>query len=229
MDVSKQPSLSLSGITTTMTFSKEDGSLVILKMVEREVKEGDKPAMKACQVYLDGKTIKHGVDGPVDGEAEFDKVWRDTFKKMDFDQEWTKAALDKAATVEVGEEEVTGCEADLDLNEADLDLKRSLRTVAQELKELRDSGAVMTRGHKRTIHAKLYEELEDRQEDSMKETKSDQGCMKMLRKLSPNGKKEKKRSSKKSKTEAEEGSTRDASTNTKVALELKDVSERFHN
>ena len=224
MDVSKQPSLSLTGSTTTMTFSKEDGSHVTLKMVEREVQEGDKPAMKACQVYLDGKTIKHGVDGPVDGEAEFDMVWRETLKKMDFDEEWPKAVLDKAATVEVQEEEVAG-------PEDDLDLKRSLRTVAQELKELRDSGAVMTRGHKRTILAKLYEELEDRQEDSTKETnpKSDQGCMKMLRKLSPNGKKEKK-SSKKSKSEekAEEGSTRNASTNTKVALELKDVSERFH-
>ena len=226
MDVSKQPSLSLTGSTTTMTFSKEDGSHVTLKMVEREVKEGDKPAMKACQVYLDGKTIKHGVDGPVDGEAEFDQIWRETLKKMNFDEEWTKAALDKAATVEVQEEEVAG-------SEDDLDLKRSLTAVAQEMKELRDSGAVMTRGRKSTIHAKLYEEPEDRQEDiqKAKKPKSNQRFMKMLRKLSPNGKKEKRRRSKKSETEEkeEEGSTKDASTNTKVALELKDVSERFHN
>ena len=224
MDVSKQLSLSLTGSTTTMTFSKEDGSHVTLKMVEREVQEGDKPAMKACQVYLDGKTIKHGVDGPVDGEAEFDQVWRDAFKKMGFDEEQTKAALDKAATVEVEEEVAAG-------SEEDLDLKRSLRAVDQELKELRDSGAVMIRGHKMSIHAKLFEEPEDGQEDSQKETKpkSHQRLMKMLRKLIPNGKKEKKRSSKKSETEEKEGSTRDASTNTKVALELKDVSERFHN
>ena len=226
MDVSKQPSLSLTGSTTTMTFTKEDGSHVTLKMVEREVKEGDRPAMKVCHVYLDGKTIKHGVDGPVDDEAEFDKVWRETLKKMGFDEEQTKAALDKAATVEVEEEVAAG-------SEEDLDLKRSLRAVDQELKELRDSGAVMTRGRKSTIHAKLYEEPEDRQEDIQKEKKpkSNQRFMKMLRKMSSNGKKEKKRRSKKSETEEkeEEGSTKDASTNTKVALELKDVSERFHN
>ena len=50
MDVSKQPSLSLSGTTTKMTFSKEDGSEVTLKIVEREVKEGDKSKNKAIAI-----------------------------------------------------------------------------------------------------------------------------------------------------------------------------------
>ena len=215
MDVSKHPVMFLNETVASMTFSRtEDGSQLVLKVVEREVKEGDKPVVKACWMYLDGKLINQEVEGPVEDEVEFDQVWREMFQKMHL-QEMVKDAKDRAAAVEVEEEEAEGTEV-----EEDLDRKLITKVRAALGKELR---AAMIKAHRKTLKAKLFEEKEDCQEET--ESKSDQSCMKLFRKLGIKGqkKREKKRAPQKS-----EKSTKDASTNTRLVLELKEVSERLH-
>ena len=94
MDVSKHPIVFLRGTVISMTFSRtEDGSVLVLKAVEREVKEGDKPAVKACRMYLNGKLINQEVEGPVEDEVEFDQVWRKMFQKMDLQEGLMKAVF----------------------------------------------------------------------------------------------------------------------------------------
>ena len=80
----------------------------------------------------------------------------------------------------------------------------------------------MTKAHRKTLKAKLVEEeVQDERDQEETEPESDQSCMRFFRKLGSKGLRKKKGSSKKSEK-------KDASSNTKVALELKDVSERFH-
>ena len=210
MDVSKHPIVFLSGTVISMTFSStEDGSVLVLKAVEREVKEGDKPALKACRMYLNGKLINQEVEGPVEDIVEFDHHNITMLLMM------MKAAQDRAAAVEVEEKEAEGAEV-----EEDLDRKLIAKAKAALGKESR---AVMIKAHRKTLKAKMFEEEEDCQEEEETESKSDQCCMNLFRKLGTKGQKEKKQSPQKS-----ERSTKVASTNTRVALELKDVSERLH-
>ena len=220
MDVSKHPIVFLSRTVISMTFSRtEDGSVLVLKAVEREVKEGDKPAVKACRMYLNDKLINQEVEGPVEDIVEFDQVCWEMFQKMDLNNDdlnglmMMKAAA--AAAVEVEEKEEEGAEV-----EEDLDRKLIAKAKAALGKESR---AVMIKYHRKTLKAKMFEEEEDCQEEEETESKSDQCCMNLFGKLGTKGQKEKKKSPQKS-----ERSTKVASTNTRVALELKDVSERLH-
>ena len=215
MDVSKDPIVFLSGTVTSMTFSK-DGSKLVLKVVEREVVEGDKPVIKACRIYLNGKLIKQEVEGPVEDEVGFDQVWREKFQQLDL-KEGLKTAQERAAIVEVEEEQAEGKEV-----EEDFGRKLSAMAKAALGKELR---ARMIKAHRKTLKAKLFEEEEEGCQEEP-EPKSNQGCMRLFRKLGIKGQKKKKRALQKSEIE-EKRSTKDASTNTRVALELKDVSERF--
>ena len=204
MDVSKHPIVFLRGTVISMTFSRtEDGSVLVLKAVEREVKEGDKPAVKACRMYLNGKLINQEVEGPVEDIVEFDHHNITMLLMM------MKAAQD---AVEVKEKEEEGAEV-----EEDLDRKLIAKAKAALGKESR---AVMIKYHRKTLKAKMFEEEEDCQEEEETESKC---CMNLFRKLGTKGQKEKKQSPQKS-----ERSTKVASTNTRVALELKDVSERLH-
>ena len=220
MDVSKHPIVFLRGTVISMTFSRtEDGSVLVLKAVEREVKEGDKPAVKACRMYLNDKLINQEVEGPVEDIVEFDQVCWEMFQKMDLNDSdlndlMMKAAQDRAAAVEVEEKEAEGAEV-----EEDLDRKLIAKAKAALGKESR---AVMIKAHRKTLKAKMFEEEEDCQEEEETES-NDQCCMNLFRKLGTKGQKEKKQSPQKS-----ERSTKVASTNTRVALELKDVSERLH-
>ena len=214
MDVSKDPIVFLGGTVTSMTFST-DGSQLVLKVVEREVVEGDKPVIKACRIYLNGKLIKQEVEGPVEGEVGFDQVWREKFQQLDL-KEGLKTAQERAAIVE--EEQAEGKEV-----EEDFGRKLSAMAKAALGKELR---ARMIKAHRKTLKAKLFEEEEEGCQEEP-EPKSDQGCMRLFRKLGIKGqKKKKKRALQKSEIE-EKRSTKDASTNTRVALELKHVSERL--
>ena len=209
MDVSKHPIVFLSRTVISMTFSRtEDGSVLVLKAVEREVKEGDKPAVKACRMYLNGKLINQEVEGPVEDIVEFDHHNITMLLMM------MKAAQDRAAAVEVEEKEEEGAEV-----EEDLDRKLIAKAKAKAALG-KESRAVMIKAHRKTLKAKMFEEEEDCQEEEETESKSDQCCMNLFRKLGTKGQKEKKQKS--------ERSTKVASTNTRVALELKDVSERFH-
>ena len=213
MDVSKDPIVFLGGTVTSMTFST-DGSQLVLKVVEREVVEGDKPVIKACRIYLNGKLIKQEVEGPVEGEVGFDQVWREKFQQLDL-KEGLKTAQERAAIVE--EEQAEGKEV-----EEDFGRKLSAMAKAALGKELR---ARMIKAHRKTLKAKLFEEEEEGCQEEP-EPKSDQGCMRLFRKLGIKGQKKKKRALQKSEIE-EKRSTKDASTNTRVALELKHVSERL--
>ena len=215
MDVSKDPIVFLSGTVTSMTFSK-DGSKLVLKVVEREVVEGDKPVIKACRIYLNGKLIKQEVEGPVEGEVGFDQVWREKFQQLDL-KEGLKTAQERAAIVEVEEEQAEGKEV-----EEDFGRKLSAMAKAALGKELR---ARMIKAHRKTLKAKLFEEEEEGCQEEP-EPKSDQSCMRLFRKLGIKGQKKKKRAPQKSEIE-EKRPTKDASTNTRVALELKHVSERL--
>ena len=223
MDVSKHPIVSLSGTTTSMTFSRmEDGSQFVLKFVEREVREGGKPTMKASRMYLNGKLINEEVEGPVEGQVEFEQVWREMFQKLELQQGLMKAAQERAATLEVEEEEEEGAEVEEDFN-------RKLHAIAKAALG-REPRACLIKAHRKTLKAKLFEEADCLEET---EPKSDQGCMKLgikglKKKLGIKGMKKKERAPQKSEVE-EKRSTKDASTNTSVTLELKDVSERFHN
>ena len=227
MDVSKHPIVFLRGTVISMTFSRtEDGSVLVLKAVEREVKEGDKPAVKACRMYLNGKLINQEVEGPVEDIVEFDQVCWEMFQKMDLNEglkvlheELMKAQA--AAAVEVEEEETEG-------GELEEDLYRKWITKAQAVLG-KESRAIMIRAHTKTLKAELFEEEDDCQEEE-DETEA-KGCMKLFRKLGIKGQKKKEKNKKQSpqKSETEEKrSTKDASTNTRLALELKDVSEKFH-
>ena len=222
MDVSKHPA-SVTSTVTSMTFSRtEDGSLLVLKAVEREVKEGDKPAVRACRMYLNNKLINQEVEGPVEDIVEFDQVCWEMFQKMDLNEglkvlheELMKAQA--AAAVEVEEEETEG-------GELEEDLDRKLIAKAQAVLG-KESRAIMIGRHRKTLKAELFEEEDDCQEEE-DETEA-KGCMKLFRKLGIKGQKKKEKKQQKLETE-EKRSTENSSTNTRLVLELKDVSEKFH-
>ena len=223
MDVPKRPIVFLSGTMTSMTFSRtEDGCQLVLKVVEREVKEGDKPTLKACRMYLNGELIKQEVEGPVEGEVEFEQVWREMFQKLDLKEGLMQAAQEREAALEVEEEEAEGAEV-----EEDFDRKLHAKAKAALGREF--LRARMIKAHRKTLTAKLFEEEVQDEVDCQAETepKSDQSCMRMFRKLGIKGQRKKKGAAQKSETE-EKRATKDASSNTGMALELKDVSERFH-
>ena len=185
--VPKHPIVFLSGTETSMTFSRmEDGSQLVLKFVEREVKEGDKPSVKDCRMYLNGKRCQE-VEGPVEDEVEFDQVWREMFQKMDLNEvrmmKDLYEVLMNAQASAVEEEETEG-------GELEEDLYRKWITKAQAVLG-KESRAIMI--SRKTLKAKLFEEEEDCQEEEEEtEAKSDhQGCcMKLFRKLGIKGQKQ---------------------------------------
>ena len=107
MDVSKRPELFLMEVTgtyTSMTFARSgDGTELLLKVAERWVKESDKPVIKSSETYLEGKLISQEVEGPVEGNVEFDHIWKDRFKMMNLPKGLAVASqeLEKAESVEL--------------------------------------------------------------------------------------------------------------------------------
>ena len=226
MDVSKNPTMFLTGTATFMTFScMEDGSQLMLKVVEREVKEGDKQMKKSSQIYLNGKLIKEEFEGPVENEMDFEQVWKDMFQKLDLPEGLRLAAQAREMALKVGAEQVEGVEIEEDDHKLNAEALKAKATAAlgSEFPEAR-----MTKAYRTTLKAKLVEEeVQDEGDQEETEPESDQSCMRFFRKLGSKGLRKKKGSSKKSEKK-EKRMTKDASSNTKVALELKDVSERFH-
>ena len=250
MDVSKNPTMFLTGTVTSMTFScMEDGSQLMLKVVEREVKEGDKPMLKSGQIYLNGKLIKEEFEGPVENEMDFEQVWKDMFQKLDLPEGLRLAAQAREMALKVGAEQAEGVEIEEDPDDQKLNAEfareMALKVGAEQVEgvqieedsedqkhefnalKAKATAAVgsefpearMTKVYRKTLKAKLVEEEvqdEENQEETEPESDPAQGCMRLLRKLVSKGLRKKKRS------------TKDASSNTKVVLELKDVSERFH-
>ena len=229
MDVSKNPTMFLTGTVTYMTFScMEDGSQLMLKVVEREVKEGDKQMKKSSQIYLNGKLIKEELEGLVEGEEDFEHVWKDMFQKLDLPEGLRLAAQAREMALKVGAEQVEGVEIEEDSEDQKLNTKAALKAKATAALGSEFPEARMTKAYRTTLKAKLVEEeVQDEGDQEETEPESDQSCMRFFRKLGSKGLRKKKGSSKKSEKK-EKRSTKDASSNTKVALELKDVSERFH-
>ena len=151
-------------------------------------------------------------------EVEFEHAWRDLYQKLDVQEcmKWYNSPSGSSVEVKVEEEEGEGEETE--------EFGRKLRAIVETALGVgKDSGAVMTKAHRRTMRAKFIEEEEKSQVET--EPKSERTSVKLLRKLGIVSKK--KRASENSDTE-DKSSVKDASTNTKVALELKDVSESLH-
>ena len=158
---------------------------------------------------------------------DFEQVWKDMFQKLDLQEGLRLAAQARETALKVGVEQVEGVEIEEDDHKLNAEALKAKATAAlgSEFPEAR-----MRKAHRKTFKAKLVEdkvyqyyylveeEVQDEENREETEPESDpaHGCMRLLRKLVSKGLRKKKRS------------TKDASSNTKVVLELKGVSERFH-
>ena len=195
------------GIYTTMTFSRsEDGTELLIKVVERWVKESDKPVIKSSETYLDGKMISQEVEGPVEGNVQFDNIWKEKFKKMNLREGLAVAwqELEKAEEAE---------SVELEDDQFMQNLKAALKAKIEAALGKDYLGTRMIKADRTTLTAKVLEEV-DRQNKTEPKSEKGCGCMALLQKL---GMKRKKTDGKTSTNEA----------SSKVALELNGVCEEI--
>ena len=195
------------GIYTTMTFSRlEDGTELLIKFVERWVKERDKPVIKSSETYLDGKMISQEVEGPVEGNVQFDHIWKEEFKKMNL-QEGLAVAWQELEKAEEAES------VELEDDQFIQNLKAALKAKIEAALGKDYLGTRMIKADRTTLRAKVLEEV-DRQNKTEPKSEKGCGCMALLQKLGVKRKKT-------------DGKTLTNEASSKVALELNGVCEEI--